>query len=633
MTTEGDRANDGRLDQQPALYFSIKVAVMQRSLMAYILIALLILPLVGCVQAPSADDVSSSPDKQKAATTSAAPPTEQASIQPQAPAATEAPRYSGPLQFTDVTAQAGIHFKHNSGAFGKKYMPETVGAGCAFLDYDNDGWQDILLVNSMNWPERKGAKSFPALYHNNGNGTFTDVTKEAGLAVEMYGMGCAIADYDNDGNTDIYFTGLGSNYLFRNAGGGKFTDVTAKSGTNDPGFSTSAAWFDYDKDGKLDLFICNYVEWSIDKDLFCSSDGKNKSYCTPEAYKGQSSTLYHNRGDGTFENVTERAGLKDPTGKSLGVALIDYDSDGLTDLFVANDTQPNKLYRNNGNGTFTDNAITAGVAFNDQGKARAGMGVDAADYDGSGRQSLVIGNFSNEMMALYHNEGTGLFIDEAPTSTIGQTSLLTLSFACFFFDYDLDGLPDIYAANGHVSDDISTVQPKVRYAEPPHLFRNLGKKRFEAVTPKMGQALQQAMVGRGAAYGDFDNDGDLDLLLTSNNGPARLIRNDGGNQNNLLRIKTVGTVSNRDGIGAKITLKLSDKEKLWSTVKTGSSFCSQSELPVTFGLGKAEKVLSVEILWPSGRTDTLSDVSANQIIVVQEGKGMISSQPVAVGAP
>jgi hypothetical protein len=606
---------------------------MRRSLIAYILIALLILPLAGCVQTPSADDVSSSPDKQKAAAVAAAAPTEQASVQPQAPAATEAPRYSGPLQFTDVTAQAGIRFKHNSGAFGKKYLPETLGAGCAFLDYDNDGWQDILLVNSMSWPERKGAKSFPALYHNNHNGTFTDVTKEAGLAVEMYGMGCAVADYDNDGNVDIYLTGLGANYLFRNAGGGKFTDVTAKSGTNDPGFSTSAAWFDYDKDGKLDLFVCNYVEWSIDKDLYCTLDGKSKSYCTPESYKGQSSTLYHNRGDGTFENVSERAGLKDPTSKSLGVALIDYDSDGFTDLFVANDTQPNKLYRNNGNGTFTDNAMTAGVAFNDQGMARAGMGVDAADYDGSGRQSLIIGNFSNEMMALYHNEGTGLFIDEAPTSTIGQTSLLTLAFSCFFFDYDLDGLADVYAANGHVSDDISTVQPKVRYAEPPHLFRNLGKKKFEAVTAKVGQALQQAIVGRGAAYGDFDNDGDLDLLLTANNGPARLIRNDGGNQNNLLRIKTVGTSSNRDGIGAKITLKISDKEKLWNMVKTGSSYCSQSELPVTFGLGKAEKIMSVEINWPSGHTDTLSDVHANQFIVVQEGKGMISAQPVMFAAP
>ena len=603
---------------------------MQRSSLAYLLIALLLTPVIGCVQAPSADDATKSSGQKTAA---GQPPADQATTQTQAQAPTEAPRYSGPLEFTDVTAQAGIRFKHNSGAYGKKYLPETLGAGCAFLDYDNDGWQDILLVNSMNWPDHKGAKSFSALYHNNHNGTFTDVTKDAGLAVEMYGLGCAAADYDNDGNTDIYITCLGANRLFRNLGNGKFTDVTAKAGVDDTGFSTSAAWFDYDKDGKLDLFVCNYVDWSIDKDLHCTLDGKNKSYCTPESYKGQSSALYHNRGDGTFENVTERAGLNDPSGKSLGVALIDYDGDGWTDLFVANDTQPNKLYKNNGNSTFTDNAVTAGVAFSEAGVARAGMGVDAADYDGSGRQSLVIGNFSNEMMALYHNEGTGLFIDEAPTSTIGQASLLTLSFACFFFDYDLDGLPDIYSANGHVSDDISTVQPKVKYAEPPHLFRNLGKKKFEAVAPKLGRALQQAMVGRGAAYGDFDNDGDLDLLLTSNNGPARLIRNDGGNQNNLLRIKAVGTSSNRDGIGARITLKVTDQLKLWGMVKTGSSYCSQSELPVTFGLAKAEKVPAIEILWPSGHTDTLADVSANQSIVVQEGKGIISAQPIVFAGP
>jgi enediyne biosynthesis protein E4 len=604
---------------------------MQRSFPAYVLIALLLAPVTGCVQTPSADEAAATSNGQKSPASQ--PATNQAEAQAPAPAATEAPRYSGPLQFTDVTAQAGIRFKHNSGAYGKKYLPETLGSGCAFLDYDNDGWQDVLLINSMSWPDHKGAKSLPALYHNNHNGTFTDVTAQAGLAVEMYGLGCAAADYDNDGNVDVYVTCLGANRLFRNMGNGKFADVTAKAGTGDPGFSTSAAWFDYDKDGKLDLFVCNYVEWSIDKDLHCTLDGKNKSYCTPESYKGQSSTLYHNRGDGTFENVTERAGLYDTSGKSLGVALIDYDGDGWTDMFVANDTQPNKLYKNNGNGTFTDNAVTAGVAFNESGVARAGMGVDAADYDASGRQSLVIGNFSNEMMALYHNEGTGLFIDEAPTSTIGQASLLTLSFSCFFFDYDLDGLPDIFAANGHVSDDISAVQPKVKYAEPPHLFRNLGKKKFEAVSAKLGRALQQATVGRGAAYGDFDNDGDLDLLLTSNNGPARLIRNDGGNQNNLLRIKAVGVSSNRDGIGAKIALKMADQVKLWNVVKTGSSYCSQSELPVTFGLGKAEKVTTVEITWPGGHVDTLADVNANQSIVVQEGKGIISAQPIIFAGP
>jgi hypothetical protein len=312
--------------------------------------------------------------------------------------------------------------------------------------------------------------------------------------------------------------------------------------------------------------------------------------------------------------------------------MLDYDNDGWPDLFVANDTQPNKLYRNNGNGTFTDNAMTAGVAFSEAGVARAGMGVDAADYDGSGRQSLIIGNFSNEMMALYHNEGTGLFIDEAPTSTIGKASLLTLTFGCFFFDYDLDGLPDIFAANGHVSDDINKVQQKVTYAEPPHLFRNLGKKRFEEVTAKLGGAFVQPMVGRGAAYGDFDNDGDLDLLIMSNNGRARLLRNEGGNQNNLLRIKTVGTSSNRDGIGAKVTLKI-EKQKLWGVVKSGSSFASQSELPLTFGLGKSEKVTSIEVVWPSGRVDTIQDVNANQSLTFQEGKGIVASQPIVFAKP
>jgi hypothetical protein len=602
----------------PELKSVSKAIVMQRILVLSFLVVLLISPLVGCVS-PSTEQ--STAEKQKDSSA------DQSSAQPQAPAATEAPRYTGPIQFADVTGQAGIQFKHNSGAFGKKYLPETLGSGCAFLDYDNDGWQDVLLVNSTNWPGR-GSKSYPALYHNNQNGTFTDVTKAAGLAVEMYGMGCAIADYDNDGLDDVYVTCLGPNHLFRNLGNGKFQDITAKAGVGDPGFSTSAVWFDYDKDGKLDLFVCNYVEWSIDKDLYCSLDGKNKSYCTPESYKGQSSTLYHNRGDGTFENVTERAGLKDPTSKSLGVAMIDYDNDGWPDLFVANDTQPNKLYRNNGNGTFTDNAMTAGVAFSEAGVARAGMGVDAADYDGSGRQGLLIGNFSNEMMALYHNEGTGLFIDEAPTSTIGRASLLTLTFGCFFFDYDLDGLPDIFAANGHVSDDIGTVQQKVTYAEPPHLFRNLGKKKFEAVTTKLGRALQQAMVARGVAYGDFDNDGDLDLLIACNNGRARLLRNDGGNQNNLVRIKTAGLTSNRDGIGAKVTLKLPNQTKLWSVVKSGSSYCSQSELPLTFGLGKADKVTSIEVAWPSGRVDVVTEVNANQSITIQEGKGIVAAQPI-----
>jgi hypothetical protein len=544
------------------------------------------------------------------------------------------PRPSGPIEFTDVSAPAGIHFKHNSGAFGKKYLPETLGTGCAFLDFDNDGWQDILIVNSTAWPERKAPRTFLALYHNNQDGTFTDVTRQAGLAVEMYGIGVAAGDYDNDGNEDIYITCVGPNHLFRNLGNGKFVDVAGRAGVGDPSFSTSAVWFDYDNDGRLDLFVANYVDWSVETDQLCSLDGKNKSYCTPQSYKGQSATLYHNRGNGTFENVTQRAGLNDPTSKSLGVALMDYNNDGWLDLFVANDTEPNKLYKNNGNGTFTDEAVTAGVAFSEAGTARAGMGVDAGDYDGSGRQGIVIGNFTNESMALYRNEGTGLFTDEAPNSGIGKMSAQSLTFAVFFFDYDLDGLLDVFAANGHVSDDISVVQPNVKYAQAPHLFRNKGKKKFEEMTGRLGRALQRAIVGRGAAYGDFDNDGDLDLLITSNNGPARLLRNENGNQNDLLRVKTVGTRSNRDGIGAKVTLKTA-KGKLFSLVKTGSSYCSQSELPLVFGLGAPEegRTVSLEIVWPGGQKDLITDIKANQSITVQEGKGVISMAPIVFAKP
>lgn len=573
--------------------------------------------------------------KQSTSTAPVAASPELASQTPTLLASPTPPRPSGPIEFTDVTAQAGIHFKHNSGAFGKKYLPETLGTGCAFLDYDNDGWQDILLVNSMDWPEHKTAKSYLALYHNNQDGTFTDVTRQVGLAVEMYGLGVAVADFDNDGNDDIYLTCVGPNHLFRNLGGGKFADVSARAGVGDPGFSASAAWFDYDNDGKLDLFVANYVDWSVEKDQLCSLDGKNKSYCTPQSYKGQSSTLYHNKGNSTFENVTQRAGLSDPTSKSLGVALLDYNNDGRLDLFVANDTEPNKLYKNNGNGTFTDEAVTAGVAFSEAGTARAGMGVDAGDFDGSGRQGIVVGNFTNESTALYSNDGTGLFTDEAPISGIGKMSAQSLTFAVFFFDYDLDGLLDVFAANGHVSDDISVVQPNVKYAQPPHLFHNKGKKKFEEMTGKLGRALQRAIVGRGAAYGDFDNDGDLDLLITSNNGPARLLRNENANQNDLLRVKAVGTRSNRDGIGAKVGLRTAKGAKLFSMVKTGSSYCSQSELPLTFGLGAPEegRTLTLEIIWPSGGKDTIPALKPNQSITVLEGKGITSATPIVFARP
>lgn len=544
-------------------------------------------------------------------------------------------RPSGPIRFTDVTAQAGIHFRHNNGAFGKKYLPETMGSGVCVLDYDNDGWQDILFVNSEDWPDHATGKSFSALYHNNKDGTFTDVTRQAGLDIQMYGLGCAAADYDNDGFEDIYITALDGNHLFHNLGNGKFADVTAKAGVRNPGFSTGAVWFDYDNDGKLDLFVSHYVEWSQASDQYCTLDGKNKSYCTPELYKGQSATLYHNKGNGVFEDVTRKAGLYDPSSKSLGVVLIDYDNDGWLDLFVANDTQPNKLYRNNHNGTFTDEAFAAGVAFSDAGKARAGMGADAADYDLSGRQSLVVGNFTNESIGLYHNDGSGLFTDKAMIDGIGAPSANSLTFSTFFFDYDLDGLPDIFAANGHVADDVSVVTPTIHYAEPPLLFHNKGKGKFEDVSGRVGPALRQPIVARGAAYLDFDNDGDLDLVITTSNGPAKLLRNDNGNQNDVLRIKTIGTRANRDGIGARVTVKTSRGLRLTSMVKDGSSYLSQSELPLTFGLGKPadEGTVSLEIVWPGGRKESIAGIQPNQFVTIKEGKGMISAQPIAFGGP
>jgi hypothetical protein len=533
------------------------------------------------------------------------------------------PAATGSVTFTDVTRQAGITFRHSNGAFGKKYLPETMGSGGAFLDYDEDGWQDVFLVNSTNWPGRPASKATSALYRNNHDGTFTDVTARAGLAVPFYGMGVAAGDFDNDGWTDLFVTGLGQSRLFKNQGGQRFTDITTAAGLTDPGFATSAMWFDYDIDGRLDLFVAHYVEWSIEKDLFCTLDGTTKSYCTPESYKGQSGRLMRNRGNGTFEDVSAGAGLQDPTAKALGVALLDYNGDGRMDFFVANDKQPNRLYENLGNGRFRDVAVSAGVAFNEAGVARAGMGVDAGDYDGSGRPSLVIGNFSNEMLALYTNEGKGLFIDEAPASTLGPATLLSLTFGCFFFDYDFDGRLDIFTANGHVADDITRIQPKVAYAQPPHLFRNLGGRKFASATSGSA-ALEQKMVGRGAAYGDIDNDGDLDLLITENNGPARVLRNDGGNAMNWLRVKLVGGPANRQAVGATVVVTLASGERQHRLVKTGSSYLSQSELPITFGLGAAGVPTEVRVTWPGGASEVVTPSGVNRAIVIQQGKGVQS---------
>ena len=535
--------------------------------------------------------------------------------------AAQASNGSPGFRFTDVTTQAGIQFQHNSGAFGGKYLPETLGSGCAFLDYDRDGWQDILLINGADWPGHKTSRTTLRLYHNNGNGTFTDVTARAGLDVEMYGMGVAVGDYNNDGFPDILVTCVGQNRLFRNTGKGTFVDVTSASGLGKrEAFSTSALWFDYDRDGLLDLFVCNYVKWSPEHDIFCSLDGKHKSYCTPEAYRGATCWLFHNRGDGTFEDVTAASGVFDSSSKSLGVALIDDDHDGWPDLLVANDTQPNKLYRNQRNGTFKDVAVEAGLAFSTEGKARAGMGVDVADFENSGSAGVAITNFDNEMIGLYRASGKS-FEDIAAQAGVGMASKNSLGFGCIFFDANLDGWLDFAVANGHIDETVRNIRGNVGYAQPPQLFLSNGNGNFRDVAAEVGGGFDQPKVGRGLAYADFDRDGDLDLLLTTNNGPAYLYRNDQLTANRSIRFHLVGTRSNRDAIGAMVRISAGGLTQT-RMVKGGSSYLSQSELPVTFGLEKRDRIDRVVIEWPSGRSEEYANLAAGRAYECIEGKGI-----------
>ena len=516
---------------------------------------------------------------------------------------------SGPgFQLVDVTAGSGVNFRHNNGAFGAKLLPETMGPGCAFLDYDGDGWLDILLVNGMDWPGHKRGRSTLRLFRNNRNGTFTDVTERAGLDVEMYGMGVAAADFNNDGFPDILITGVGQNRLFQNTGRGHFIDVTDKSGLGGRNaFSTSALWFDFDRDGWLDLFICNYVRWSPQHDVFCSGDGKNKSYCTPEAYRGSTCWLFRNRGDGRFEDVTASSGLLDTSSKSLGVAMVDYNRDGWPDLLVANDTQPNKLYQNLRNGKFEDVALRAGIAFSDDGGARAGMGIDAADFENKGEAGIAITNFSDEMIALYRPNGSGVYTDIAQQAGLGRISRNTVGFGCGFFDVDLDGNLDLLAVNGHIDETVRNIAGNHGYAQAPHLFLNKGNGTFQDVATQAGTAFSSPKVARGLAFGDFDGDGDVDVLMTTNHGPAYLFRNDVSSGNRFLRFRLTGTKSNRDAIGA--TVRVITPDGIQSrVVRTGSSYLSQSELAVTFGLGKREKASRVLIEWPSGHVQEFDNV-------------------------
>jgi hypothetical protein len=417
----------------------------------------------------------------------------------------------------------------------------------------------------------------------------------------------------------VYITAIDGDRLFHNEGGLKFRDVTKAAGISNANFATSAAWVDYDRDGKADLVVANYVEWTAKGDKYCSMDGATKSYCTPEAYPGRPLKLYHNLGNGRFVDVAKRAGLGDAASKSLGIATFDYNNDGWPDLFIANDTQPNKLYRNNKNGTFTEEGVGAGVAFGEDGVARGAMGVDFADVARTGREDLIVGNFSNQMLALYRNDGSGLFTDRAPRTPLGRSSLFSLTFGVFFFDYDLDGYPDIFALNGHIDEDINKVQPKIRYEEAPLLFRNSGKGNFEDVTKSAGEALARPLVGRGAAYADFDHDGDLDVVVTTNGGPAYLLRNDGGNRNQWLTVRLEGGKSNRSALGAVVTVE-SASGKQTQTVHSGSSYLSQSDLALTFGLGRDGVVKTMEIRWPSGRVDRKANLKANQFLNIREGQ-------------
>ena len=526
------------------------------------------------------------------------------------------------FKLADVTFDAGIQFHHNSGAFGGKLLPETLGSGCAFLDYDADGWQDILLINDMDWPGHKRQRSTLKLYRNNRNGKFTDVTRAAGLDVEMYGMGVAVGDYNNDGFPDILVTCVGQNRLFKNTGKGTFLDVTQKSGLGGrQAMSTSALWFDFDRDGLLDLFVCNYVRWSPEHDVFCSLDGKHKSYCTPEAYRGETCWLFHNKGNGTFEDITAKSGVFDSSSKSLGVAMLDYDQDGWPDLLVANDTQPNKLYRNLHNGTFKDVGMEAGLALSTEGKARAGMGVDTGDFTNVGTTGIAITNFDNEMIGLYRADGKGAYEDVATTAGIGLASKNSLGFGCAFFDVDLDGYLDLAIANGHIDDTVRNIRGNVGYAQPPQLFLNNGKGVFRDVAPEASPAFNQPKVGRGLAYGDFDRDGDLDLLITTNNGPAFLYRNDLSSVNRSIRFRLVGTKSNRDAIGAAVRIEHGGTSQS-RLVKTGSSYLSQSELPVTFGVGPRDRIERVVIQWPSGQTEEYKALSSGKAYECVESKGI-----------
>jgi hypothetical protein len=541
---------------------------------------------------------------------------------PAAPAPPPTPTPQPSVRFEERAAPLGIAFTHVTGARGDKWMPETMGGGVAVLDYDADGRPDLLFVSGSYWPGDPRAaaqKSSLALYRNEGAGTdglprFRNATREAGLERVFYGMGASVADYDNDGWEDVYVTALTRNFLFHNRGG-RFEEVAAKAAVADSGWGTSSAWLDYDGDGLLDLFVCRYVDWSPEKDLFCTLDGKAKSYCTPERYPGTSSRLYRNLGKGRFEDVTKKAGLENSNQKALGVAPYDFNGDGRIDLLVANDTAPNNLYRNRGDGTFEDVAVEAGIAVDEAGRSRGAMGAAWADTRNGSGATLAIGNFSNELKSLYWTDKGEVFLDESPRSGVGPSSLLALTFGVFFFDADLDGRQDLLLANGHVEPTVQQVQKDVTYAQPPILFWNAGNGSFlRAATGD----LEAPLVARGAAYTDLDGDGDLDVILVSSGGPARVYLNRTDRPTGSVRLELVGSgKSNRDAVGARVTATIGQRT-LTQQVSGGESYLSAPEKTLTFGLGAASKIDTLEIRWPDGATQTLRDVPGGARLTVEE---------------
>jgi len=563
-------------------------------------------------------------------------PNRQTALTP--PEAAKSAQAEVPLaKFTDVTVSSGIKFSHFNGAYGDKLLPEAMGGGVAFLDFDGDGDQDLLFVNGTHWPSKVGANGekppTAALYRNDGHGKFEDVTKGSGLDVGLFGMGVAAGDYDNDGRVDVFITGVNENRLFHNDGGGKFTDVTTQAGvagaTND--WSTSAAWIDCDNDGDLDLFVCHYVRWSkaIDLEVGYKIDGVTRAYGPPMNFEGTFPSLFRNEGTGRFMDVSAASGIQvknpstgRPMAKSLAVAPVDVDNDGWIDIVVANDTVQNFLFRNRHDGTFEEIGSRSGIAFDAYGMARGAMGIDAARFRNDEALGIAIGNFANEMNALYVSQRDSLmFADEAITAGVGPASRLLLKFGLFFFDYDLDGRQDVLTANGHLEEDIQKFQQSQRYRQPAQLFWNRGASQGVGFVPvpevKSGSDLLKPIVGRGSAFADMDGDGDLDVVMTQIGGPPLLLRNDQELKYNWLRFKLVGTKSNRDGIGAWVKIRMGN-QVLSRQVMPAKSYLSQSELPVTVGLGAVTRVDEVTVVWPGKLTQKVSDWRLNGLTVSRQ---------------